>query len=363
MEISKTPVDIKTLIQTSDINIYDNTKLIDKLKEHFSEEEQKLYVSNLFLYLNYHPENDFVVNLDNVWKFIGFSNKANGKRTLENNFTKNKDYKIVFLNSKKKQKNIVLKPASPNGEAGPLIKNLGGAGLNEENIMLNINTFKKLCLKSNTRNADKIHDYYIRLEMIYNELIKEQLKEKDKLLLEKNEQLIETKKRLENKTKLAVKKWYNQDPGHTIYGYINLNNNLITIGKSKNIKSRESDYITHNPDGEMFYIRKCYNCDLAEKVLHHMLDKYREERNREWFSGISEKLTIYFIDTVCDFLDGFINCSEKFPEFKIKEFFSQLPVQKFNHVINFKRPKNINVSVVYNKNIKDYIKFIKDCCQ
>ena len=108
MEISKTPVDIKTLIQTSDINIYDNTKLIDKLKEHFSEEEQKLYVSNLFLYLNYHPVDDFVVNLDNVWKFIGFSNKGNAKRTLENNFTKNKDYKIVFLNSKKKQKNIVL---------------------------------------------------------------------------------------------------------------------------------------------------------------------------------------------------------------------------------------------------------------
>jgi hypothetical protein len=37
-------------------------------------------------------------------------------------------------------------------------------------------------------------------------------------------------------------------------------------------------------------------------------------------------------------------------------------VKKFNHVIDFKIPKNINVSVVYNKNIKDYIKFIKDCC-
>jgi hypothetical protein len=41
-----------------------------------------------------------------------------------------------------------------------------------ETIMLNINKFKKLCLKSNTDNADKIHDYYIKLEMVYNELIK-----------------------------------------------------------------------------------------------------------------------------------------------------------------------------------------------
>jgi hypothetical protein len=43
--------------------------------------------------------------------------------------------------------------------------------------MLNINTFKKLCLKANTEHADNIHYYYIKLEMIYNELIKEEFVE------------------------------------------------------------------------------------------------------------------------------------------------------------------------------------------
>ncbi len=145
MEISKTPVDIKTLIQTSSIQIYDKTKLINKLEEHFSEEEQKLYVSNLFLYLNYHPVDDFVVNLENVWKFIGFANKANGKRLLKQHFIENRDYKISLIRT----------------DDGKFAT---------ETIMLNINTFKKLCLKSNTDNADKIHDYYIKLEMVYNEL-------------------------------------------------------------------------------------------------------------------------------------------------------------------------------------------------
>jgi hypothetical protein len=37
MDIIKTPIDIKTLIQTSTIEIYDKTKLIEKLKEHFSD--------------------------------------------------------------------------------------------------------------------------------------------------------------------------------------------------------------------------------------------------------------------------------------------------------------------------------------
>ena len=124
---SKTPVDIKTLIQTSSIQIYDQNKLIDKLKEHFTEEEQKLYVTNLFLYLNYHPVDDFVVNLENVWKFIGFSNKANGKRLLKQHFTENKDYKITLIRSDERVH----------------------GGQNLETIMMNINTFKKLCLKSN----------------------------------------------------------------------------------------------------------------------------------------------------------------------------------------------------------------------
>ena len=165
---SKTPVDIKTLMQTSSIQIYDQNKLIDKLKEYFDDEEQRLYVSNLFLYLNYHPINDFVVNLDNVWKFIGFSNKANAKRLLKQHFTENKDYQKLLIRMDEQAVNL------KNG------KNIGGAGLNQETIMLNINTFKKLCLKSNTDNADKIHDYYIKLEMVYNELMKEEFDEQKK---------------------------------------------------------------------------------------------------------------------------------------------------------------------------------------
>ena len=98
MEI-KTPIDMKTLIKNSSLETYDKIKLIERLKKHFDEEEQRLYVTNLFLYLNYHPINDFVVNLENVWKFIGFSNKANAKRLLKQHFTENKDYQKLLIRS------------------------------------------------------------------------------------------------------------------------------------------------------------------------------------------------------------------------------------------------------------------------
>jgi len=283
--MEKTPVDIKTLIKTSDINVYDNAKLIDKLKEHFSEEEQRLYVSNVFLYLNYHPVDDFVVDLDNVWKFIGFSNKANGKRLLKQHFTENRDYKISLIRTDEQVVNIkngkrLLKQHFTenrdykislirtdeqvvnikNGKRllkqhftenrdykislirtdeqvvniknGKRLlkqhftenrdykislirtdeqvvnikngKNIGGAGLNQETIMLNINTFKKLCLKSNTENADRIHDYYIKLEMVYNELMKEQLKEQQNKLEEQKTLVEEQKTMIKEKEELLL---------------------------------------------------------------------------------------------------------------------------------------------------------------
>jgi hypothetical protein len=301
MEEYKTPVDIKTLIHTSSIEIYDKNRLINKLQQHFTDEEQQLYVCNLFLYLNYNPVTDFIINLDNVWKFIGFSNKANAKRLLKHNFKEGTDY----------------------NKGGNTVIRLDDGKFSNETIMLNINTFKKLCLKANTENADKIHDYYIKLEIIYNELMKEEIEEKKRQIEQQKSIQEETKKQLEDKEKqleslkkLKTRKWYNQEPGDTVYA-IKVNN-IIKIGKTKDIRHREG-YYTQNQIDDMFYIKKCYNCDLTEKVIHHILDKYREENNKEWFN-ISNELAIYTMNIVCNFLDNFIECSEKLPISNLKEY-------------------------------------------
>ena len=318
MEISKTPVDIKTLIQTSSIQIYDKTKLINKLEEHFSEEEQKLYVSNLFLYLNYHPVDDFVVNLENVWKFIGFANKANGKRLLKQHFTENKDYKIVFIRT----------------DENPQNTNLGGRP--QETIMLNINTFKKLCLKSNTENADKIHDYYIKIEMVYNELIKEQLEEQQKLIGENQKKLETTQKELQKektwRNKMLNRRCFDADEGDHVYIFKdNLENedSILKIGKTKNLVDRERFYSNTNKSGGIVYYKKCKDSGLIEKLCHHMLDKFRMNKMQEWFN-IDLELVKKTIDTVIYFVDENINNMENFipqisESFKIK---SELLVKK-----------------------------------
>jgi hypothetical protein len=81
----------------------------------FSNYEEKIFLSNFYCYLKYDKVKDFVIDLDNIWKYIGFRNKANAKKLLQNSFIIEKDYKILRLNIHEKEK-----------------------------IMLNIQSFKKL---------------------------------------------------------------------------------------------------------------------------------------------------------------------------------------------------------------------------
>jgi hypothetical protein len=99
----KQEINFTSLIQNSSniLSLNIQSKLIDKLSETFTEEEQQWYITNLYIYMHYHPINDFVVNLENIYKMIGYANKGNAKRTLDNNFVENEDYKITFLPTEK----------------------------------------------------------------------------------------------------------------------------------------------------------------------------------------------------------------------------------------------------------------------
>ena len=117
-----------------DLSTHLDNSLLDKIKSSLNIEQQELFIQNFYGFLN--QENDFIIDLDNVYKWIGYNKKANCKTLLKKYFVENIDYKIYKVSSS--------------------IKN---GGQNKETILINIKTFKKLCLKSNTEKADQIHDY------------------------------------------------------------------------------------------------------------------------------------------------------------------------------------------------------------
>ena len=49
--------------------------MVDKLSKEFTNEEQQWYIANLYMYMNYHATNDYPINLEHVYKMIGFANK------------------------------------------------------------------------------------------------------------------------------------------------------------------------------------------------------------------------------------------------------------------------------------------------
>ena len=53
----------------------------------------------------------------------------------------------------------------------------GRGGHNKEIIMLNIETFKLFCLKANTKKANEIHKYFVKLEKILQQTIEEESQE------------------------------------------------------------------------------------------------------------------------------------------------------------------------------------------
>ena len=196
-------VDIVRLIESNPIARFNQTyqsKLIEKLQTNFSDYEQQMFLSSFYCYLKYDKVIDFVIDVDDIWKWLGFTNKANSKITIERNFTIEKDYKI-FL-SKISEKDLGSEEIEENKDniTNDSKKKQHG-GHNKEKIMLNIITFKKLCLKAGTKRADEIHDYFIKLEEILYEILEEETSELKTQLLQ-----IEDKKQKEYEVKLLKQK-------------------------------------------------------------------------------------------------------------------------------------------------------------
>jgi hypothetical protein len=93
------------------------------VKNNFTNYEQQLFLSSFYCYLKYDSKNDFVIDLDNIWQWLGFSQKVNAKRVLEKNFIINEHYKLLPCQPAKQT-------TQPKG------------GHNKEIFMLNIDTFK-----------------------------------------------------------------------------------------------------------------------------------------------------------------------------------------------------------------------------
>jgi hypothetical protein len=253
-------VDIVNLIENNPITKFSGdyqSKLVEKVKNNFNNYEQQMFLSSFYCYLKYDSKNDYVIDIDNVWKWLDFSQKDAAKRVIEKNFLINKDYKIF----------------AP--QVGGAKKDTRG-GHNKEIIMLNIDTFKKFCLKAGTKKADEIHDYFIKLENIMFEITKEEgdeLKQQVLTLENKNKKMEEKiikQKELDNE-KFLLKEYATIGSIVYIIKVKTFENGqyIIKLGESRRgVKDR---YNEHKSKFEECLLLNCFEVDKSnefETFLH-----------------------------------------------------------------------------------------------
>lgn len=234
-------------------------QLASKLAENFTSDEEKWYIANLYAYLKFHQTNDYVIDLENVFEMIGFSKKSNAKRILQKNFKVDQDYKINLLSSEQ------IKPGPKN-----------------ETILLNIKTFKKLCMLAKTGKGEQIREYYLKMEMILNEMVVAQSKEfeeelaKSQLKIEAKEQdynQLQEQKKLE-KHNLLLREFEKCSAMVYVIKVKSYEDGsyIIKIGESRQgISGRFKEHHVKYEECEILDCFKVRNSKKFEKFLHESL--------------------------------------------------------------------------------------------
>ncbi len=227
-------VDIVALIENNPLIRFNgnyNNELVSTIQEIFTDFEKQMFLAGHYMHLNY-GDNDFVVDLDSIWKYIGFARKEYAKKLLEKHFVKDVDF--IIQDAQIGSENLI----SPAGE----IKNNHGGDRKSEKIMMTIDTCKKLCMKADTKKANEVMNYYIKLEKVVNKVMEKQVKELRNQLLIKDK-IIETKDI--DKQKLLEKTLYEQFPINVQCIYLaNVDNvsdqgeKLVRVGRTNELERR-----------------------------------------------------------------------------------------------------------------------------
>ena len=248
-------------------------ELFQIMKGRMTTEHEQIFMASHYLYLEHGTDNTkFVVDFDDVWKNVDFTQKANAKRLLEKNFIDKIDYKKIVISEIKMNNDENL--ALPKRRAS-CDDNMWG-GQNKETIMLTVDCFKNFCMVASTPKAKVIRSYYIKMENIMHEYYKN-FKIKNEVLqnaldislketaIKRHEVLIES-----NKNKWVV-----------YFCRIRLNDDgsfILKIGESTDIKNRiealSCDFDTSIIVLDVF---NCENSLRFERFLHNSkeLVKYK----------------------------------------------------------------------------------------
>lgn len=305
--------------QTYENKIDDELALI--LKQECSNEEQQLFLANFEMYLSYGRNNrDFVIDLDKVYKWVGYSSKSNAKRAFIKNFEINTDYVI--------QNPLINTEERFNG------------GQNKEQILMTIDTFKTFCMMAKTKKGKLARQYYIKLEkVVFN-----YLEHKNQSILGKLR--IENKINLEKQKEKTLLKAYKDNPCVYILkvSEINGDNFVVKIGETDDISTR---IISLRTEYKNCVLINSFLCRHPHKFEQFLLKKPDIKEHRlipTEMIQISEKFTY--------------NDLLKIIEYNVDDFQGYTPEQQLKN--NYSKEKQLYVKALMLEQNEERKKFFQE---
>lgn len=273
------------------------------LKEALNTEEQRMFVDSCSAYLQYHPKRDFVVDLEDVFAWIGFSSKDTAKASVVNKLELGKDYLI----------NIRGENHTGTEYTSQTEKHCC------ETILMTVCGFKILC-SAGTEKAKRVQKYYILMEEVLmeytinqNKLQSHQLKEQNQLLLSKD-MALEAETKISNQREAELHKIRTKLYEETIkddHVYIakersELATDSHKIGKALDVHRREAQLNTHSAQGvRMIYSKATHNATIVEGIVKVAMRRYHlnnDGAGHEHYNNNIEH-SVDVIDIACTMMD------------------------------------------------------------
>lgn len=94
---------------------------------------------------------EFIIDFENVWKWLGFTSKGNAKRFLTKNSEENIDYQFFSL-----EKTNICSTEN--------VLDVAKVGRQHQDIFLTVDCFKLMCMMAKTEQSKLVRKFYLNLE-------------------------------------------------------------------------------------------------------------------------------------------------------------------------------------------------------
>ena len=146
--------------------------------------------------------------------------------------------------------------------------------------LLSLNCFKKICMRANTVEGDKITEYYIKIENGIKNIIKENYDKSQKLLEEAQERIKLIEERPDFKHNIN-----NDTTGDMYLATLRFKTHLKRIGESLDSilrdKNYKGSYIGQKSDVQLLSWEGINNQKLMEKLIHLVFSFYLIDEGRQ----------------------------------------------------------------------------------